>query len=202
MTPSSTSGWLKALPNLITVSRCIIGVLGAWLLVKASQSTMESQAVVLAVSSGALFVISALSDFIDGWLARAIGAVSALGALLDPIADKVLVGSYLIAFVLISRFDPFLTPAVVIIVGRDVLVTALRLSRLNSREVPLPVTDEAKFKTGLHMVLIALPFLLVLTGLRDVEGWFYYWVGGVWLAALLSAWTAMPYLRKAFSGQR
>jgi len=102
----------------------------------------------------------------------------------------------------IAQLHLYLTPAVAIIIARDVIVTGLRLSRLDRREVPLPVTDEAKFKTALTMVLITLPFLagLALYPFQlDTETWlnlFLIWTGGVWLAAALSAWTAWPYLRK------
>lgn len=196
-------GWKRHLPNAITVLRAVAGIAGAWMLLHSRHlyigDPYGEAGLALAAASGAIFVLAALTDFLDGWLARAMGTASALGALLDPIADKVLVAAYLVAFVWISGFDPYLTPAVAIIVGRDLMVTVLRLGRLRRDEVPLPVTDDAKFKTGLQMILIALPFLLVLVGMRDVAAWFYLWVGGVWLAAILSAWTAVPYLRKTLN---
>ncbi|TGY90081.1 CDP-alcohol phosphatidyltransferase family protein [Marinicauda algicola] len=203
MRASHPPGLTRHLPNLVTIGRALAGLAGAWMLLHARHLHLEAgtqeAAVWFAAGSGLVFAIAALSDGLDGWLARALGATSPLGALLDPIADKVLVAAYLLAFVRVSGLDPYLTPAVAIIVGRDVVVTGLRLSRLSRDEVPLPVTDDAKFKTGLVMILIALPYLLVLFGMREVAAWFYLWVGGVWLAAALSAWTAVPYLRKALS---
>lgn len=205
MNDARLPGALRQLPNLITAARALGGLIGAWLLLKAAGSQAEAGAVGYAAASGAIFVIAALSDFLDGWLARALGAASALGALLDPIADKVLIGAYLIAFALIVQLHAWLTPAVAIIVARDVIVTVLRLTRLNRREVPLPVTDDAKFKTGLQMILIALPFVAVgglyNAGLSQAmwDTLVLMWIGGVWLAAVLSAWTAVPYLRKALN---
>lgn len=199
------TGLKRHLPNAITVLRTLAGLVGAWLLLKASAAPAEAPAVAYATASGVIFVIAALSDFLDGWLARALGSTSALGALLDPIADKVLVGAYLVAFAMIFQLHAWLTPAVAVIVGRDVIVTGLRLSRLGRREVPLPVTDDAKFKTGLQMILIALPFVAVGAlygaGLSQAiwDTLVLIWVGGVWLAAILSAWTAVPYLRKALN---
>lgn len=201
------TGALRHLPNTITIARILAGLAGAWLLLEAAGAQSERGAVAYGAASGLLFVISALSDFLDGWLARALGAVSPLGALLDPIADKVLVGAYFIAFALIIELHAWLTPAVAIIIARDVLVTGMRLSRLRLEAVPLAVSDDAKFKTALQMILIALPFLAVAlfynAGLSQ-EAWdnlILFWIGGVWLAAALSAWTAVPYLRKAFGCQ-
>ena len=113
---------------------------------------------------------------------------------MDPIADKILVDAYLLGFLAAYQFDPFLAVPVAVIVIRDLAVTSLRLNALDQTARPLPVSAEAKFKTGVVMILVALPFLLALL---NIAGWFYIWVGGVWFAALLSAWTARPYLRAA-----
>ena len=203
MNDNAPTGALRQLPNLITLARAVAGLVGAAFLIAASNAQSEAGAIAFATVSGVILLLAAISDFLDGWLARALGASTPLGALIDPIADKVLIGAYLIAFALIAELHLYLTPAVVIIIARDVVVTALRLSRLGRREVPLPVTDEAKFKTALSMILVTLPFLAGLAlypFALSTETWlnlFLVWVGGVWLAAALSAWTAWPYLRKA-----
>lgn len=187
------------LPNLITVSRGLAGLLGAWLLLQSAGASLEENAVFYGLASGIVLAVAALTDWLDGWLARRLNAVTPLGALLDPIADKVLTGSYLVAFVLISGTDPWLAAPVAIILARDIGVTGLRLAGPKRAPGAYAVTSEAKAKTALTMLLVALPFVLVVLGFDDVGRWFYIWVGGVWLAAALSAWSAWPYLQAAIS---
>lgn len=189
---------LVHLPNLVTVSRGLAGLLGAWLLLASAGSMFEQNALVFGVAAGALFVLAALTDWLDGWLARKLDAVTPLGALLDPIADKMLTGGYLVAYVLIAGGNPWLAIPVAIILARDIAVTGLRLAGPTRPEGAYAVTSEAKAKTAFVMVLVALPFALVALGFHDVSRWFYIWTGGVWLAAALSAWSALPYLRAAY----
>lgn len=189
---------LRHLPNAVSIARALAGPLGAWLLLMSASAAEESTAIAYGLASGAVFVIAAASDWLDGWLARRLGVVSASGAFLDPVADKLLVGAYLIAYVVISAFDPWLTLPVAVIVLRDLVVTGLRLRSGDSGS--LSVTSEAKMKTALQMVITAAPFVLVLIGLRDVSAWFYFWVGGVWFLAVLTVWTALPYLRSVRRG--
>lgn len=187
---------LRQTPNALTILRGAAGVFGAWLLLQSSLAGAEAVAARYGLASGAIFALAALTDGLDGWIARKFDAESAFGALIDPIADKILVGAYFIAYVLISGVDPWLTVPVLIIVGRDVIVTGLRLTRMEGALAdPMPVTDEAKLKTAFQMLLIAAPFLFVIAGWRDVEQWFYVWVGGVWFAALMTLWTAWGYIR-------
>ena len=82
---------------------------------------------------------------------------------------------------------------VFIIVGRDLVVTVLRLIRPHSAQ--LKVSLEAKFKTASLMILVMAPFVLIASGLRDIGAWYFYWLGGIWFIAILSGWTAMRYLR-------
>lgn len=188
---------LAHLPNAVTIARALAGLVGAWLLLQSAGAWTEDAAAALGLASGAVFVLAALSDWLDGWLARRLDAHSALGALLDPIADKVLVGAYFIAFTLIAGGDPWLAIPVAIILGRDVIMTGLRLTRRDraAPSAPLAVSQDAKFKTALHMALIAAPFVLVIAGFTDVGAWYHVWIGAVWFAALLSLWTAWGYLR-------
>lgn len=191
---------LKTLPNAVTIARGLAGPLGAFALLTSAGSESEPSAVTWGLISLAVFVIAALSDALDGWLARALNAESALGALLDPIADKLLVGAYLIAFVIVSGFDFWLSLPVAIIVLRDIAVTGVRL--ITAAPAALTVTSEAKIKTAIQMGVTAAPFALVLLGFHDPGVWFYYWVGAVWFAALYTAWTAAPYLRAALTRPR
>ena len=189
---------LRHIPNLITVLRGAGGVVGAWLLLQSAGAALEETAVFYAALSGLIFIVAALTDWLDGWLARRLGAQSALGALLDPIADKVLTGAYLVAYTFIAGGNPALAVPVALLLLRDIVVTGLRLAVPPRADGAYAVTNDAKAKTALTMIIVALPFVLVAAGLTDVTRWFYIWVGGVWLCAALTIWSALPYLRSAF----
>lgn len=192
---------LVHLPNFITVLRGLAGLLGAWLLVRSAQAGIEELAVYYGVLSGAILALAALTDWLDGWLARRLDAQSALGALLDPIADKVLTGAYLIAYVYIAGGNPALAIPVALILARDVIVTGLRLAGPKRASDAYAVTGDAKAKTALTMIVVAIPFALVAAGFTEVADWFYIWTGGVWLCAAMTVWSALPYLRAA-AGKR
>jgi len=185
------------LPNLVTLARLIAGLYGAALLLRSAESVIEEEALRYGLAAGLIFALAAMSDGLDGWLARRLDARTALGALLDPIADKVLVLAYLFAFCAISGFMVWLVVPVALIAVRDLAVTGLRLRPGGSREQALVVTGLAKTKTAAEMIVIALPFVLVLVGQTDVARWFFYWLGGVWFIALLSLWTGWGYLSAA-----
>ncbi|MBG37238.1 MAG: CDP-diacylglycerol--glycerol-3-phosphate 3-phosphatidyltransferase [Oceanicaulis sp.] len=192
----SMNSVLRQLPNILTIGRALAGMIGGWVLVQSSLAMLESDAVRLGLIAAAVFVVAALTDWLDGWLARAMGAQSALGALLDPIADKVLVGGYLIAYCVISGFDAYLVLPVIAIIGRDAAITALRF--ILPSKGALTVTSTAKIKTALQMVITAAPFVLVMIGMTDLALWYHYWVGAVWFLALLTVWSARPYVLAAF----
>lgn len=186
---------LQQIPNALTVGRGLAGIIGGWMLVRSSLAGVESDAIRLGLIAAAIFVLAALTDWLDGWLARALKAESALGALLDPIADKVLVGGYLVAYCIISGFDAYLVLPVLVILGRDIAVTGLRFARPSKGT--LEVTAEAKIKTALQMVITATPFAMIALGFRDPALWYHYWIGAVWFLALLTVWSARPYIQAA-----
>ena len=140
-----------------------------------------------------LFVLVALTDWLDGWLARKLSMTSAFGAFLDPVADKFLVTAALLVLVHLGRLHAFVA---LVIVGREIAVSALRewMAQIGaSRSVAVNVFGKAK--TIVQMV--AIPFLLfngTLFGLVDT----HYW--GTWLIAIAAALTIgsmVWYLRKA-----
>jgi CDP-diacylglycerol--glycerol-3-phosphate 3-phosphatidyltransferase len=138
-----------------------------------------------------LFVLAAVSDFFDGYLARIWNARSVLGRVFDPIADKLLVGALLLCLVAngtIVTID--LIPATAIIL-RELLVSGLR-EYLGPLGIVLPVSKLAKWKTtaqlvSLAMLLLAFPLPVWTAGLIML-----------WLAAGLSVWTGWDYLRQAW----
>ena len=141
----------------------------------------------------ALFVLFALTDWFDGWLARRLGQTSAFGAFLDPVADKFLVSASVIVLLHLGRVDAFVA---LIIIGREIAISALRewMAQIGaSRSVAVHVVGKAK--TMVQM--IAIPFLLYdgrLLGVVDTREWGTVLI---WLAAVLTIWSMAYYLRKA-----
>lgn len=142
-----------------------------------------------------IFIAASLTDWLDGYLARRWQQQSTLGRMLDPIADKLLVGITLLLLVHDGTVGGNLIWAALIILSREILVSGLRefLAELN---VKVHVSRLAKWKTSLQM--IALAVLLagpaaehLLPGLTNL--------GAVllWIAALLTLWTGGGYLREA-----
>ncbi|WP_425408337.1 CDP-diacylglycerol--glycerol-3-phosphate 3-phosphatidyltransferase [Hyphococcus sp.] len=142
-----------------------------------------------------VFIIASLSDFIDGRVARARGETSALGAALDPLADKLLVAAALILLTRNGVIHGFGVIAVLIIVLRELLVSGLR-EALGARGGSLPVSMLAKWKTTTQLVaaglmLAAAPTGIVGESLRSAAS------GFLWLAAVLTFWTGALYVRQA-----
>ena len=140
-----------------------------------------------------LFVAAAITDWVDGWLARRWQQTSAFGAFLDPVADKLLVCAALVMLVELNRVDALVA---VIIIGREITISALRewMAQIGaSRSVAVHMLG--KLKTTVQMV--AIPFLLfdgLLFDLIDTRTWGN---GLIWLAAVLTVWSMVYYLQKA-----
>ena len=148
-----------------------------------------------------VFVLAALTDWLDGFLARKLNAASALGAFLDPVADKLIVSSALVLLVSDSEvldrvFHPMLfAVAVCIIIGREIVISALRewMAELGERGV-VSVGMLGKFKTVFQMVAIG--FLLYAKPIMDVP---IFFIGEIafYIAALLTLWSMWIYLKSA-----
>ncbi len=140
-----------------------------------------------------MFVVFAATDWLDGYLARKLNQVSAFGAFLDPVADKILVCASVLVLVHLGRADVFVA---LIIIGREIAISALRewMAQIGaSRSVAVHMIG--KLKTTAQMV--AIPFLLfdgVLLGLVDTRLW---GAGLIWIAAVLTVWSMVYYLQKA-----
>jgi cardiolipin synthase (CMP-forming) len=140
-----------------------------------------------------LFVVFALTDWLDGYLARKLNQTSAFGAFLDPVADKILVCASLLILVHLTRVDVFVA---LIIIGREIAISALRewMAQIGASK-SVAVHMIGKLKTVAQMV--AIPFLLYdgkLLGLVDTKLW-GTWL--IWVAAILTIWSMIYYLRKA-----
>ncbi len=179
---------LTDLPNLLTLSR-IASIPLLMLLVALHAPLTDFLACVV-------FSAAAITDYFDGRIARGRRQISNLGRMLDPIADKLLVGATLMLLAAEARLSPWgLYPAIVILL-REILVSGLR-EYLAGLRVGLPVTALAKWKTGFQMgalgtllagddsaALLHLSFLPV-----SIIGEMMLWV-----AAALTIWTGWDYL--------
>ncbi|WP_421861600.1 CDP-diacylglycerol--glycerol-3-phosphate 3-phosphatidyltransferase [Parvibaculum sp.] len=141
----------------------------------------------------ALFIIAAITDFFDGYLARAWEQQSNLGRMLDPIADKLLVAVVLIALTWQDVIAGFSLWAAIIILCREILVSGLR-EFLAELRVSVPVTQLAKWKTTIQMV--ALGFLLAGPAADKImPGTIEAGITLLWAAAILTLYTGIDYFR-------
>jgi cardiolipin synthase (CMP-forming) len=140
-----------------------------------------------------LFVVVALTDWADGYLARRMNLTSSFGAFLDPVADKFLVCAALLVLVHLNRLHALVA---FVIIGREIAISALRewMAQIGaSRSVAVHMLG--KVKTTVQM--IAIPFLLfdgMLLGLIDTHWWGTLLI---YLAAVLTIWSMVYYLQKA-----
>jgi cardiolipin synthase (CMP-forming) len=137
-----------------------------------------------------IFVAACLTDFLDGYLARKWDAMSPVGTLLDPIADKLLVALMLIYLLTVLGSDLFV-PVVVILV-RELYISGLR-EFLAARQIKLPVSRGGKLKTALQMVAIA----ALLSPLPALPG-----VALLYLSAVLALSSAVAYTRASWKHLR
>jgi cardiolipin synthase (CMP-forming) len=140
-----------------------------------------------------MFVAFALTDWLDGYLARKLNQTSYFGAFLDPVADKFLVCASLLVLVHLQRADVFVA---LIIIGREIAISALRewMAHIGAAK-SVAVHMLGKVKTTVQM--IAIPFLLFdgrLFGVIDTGVW-GSWL--IWMSAILTVWSMVYYLQKA-----
>lgn len=102
-----------------------------------------------------LYTVAAVSDFLDGWLARKLDAITPFGTFLDPISDKVFVGLLLIVLVDTGQLGGFFIIFPLIIMTREFLISGLR-EFLGPKDVQVPVTNIAKWKTTAQMLALGL----------------------------------------------
>ena len=145
------------------------------------------------LTATALFGVASLTDWLDGYLARTLNQTSAFGAFLDPVADKLMVAAALILLVGLARVD---APIAVIIIGREIAISALRewMAKIGkSRNVA--VNFLGKVKTASQMVaILLLLYHSVLFGVIDTQKigtWLIY------IAAVLTLWSMAYYLKIA-----
>ncbi|SDE32178.1 CDP-diacylglycerol--glycerol-3-phosphate 3-phosphatidyltransferase [Rhodospira trueperi] len=183
---------LRSLPNALTLGRIALIPVVMLLIYMPGDAARWAAA--------GLFVLAAVTDYLDGWLARRLDVVSEIGRALDPIADKLLVAAVLLMLAGVGRLsDLALIPAVVIL-SREILVSGLR-EALAGRNVVMPVTRLAKWKTTAQ--LAALPLLLV-GDAGSVIGLSLQGPGEalLWIAGGLTARTGYTYVMQALAHMR
>lgn len=176
---------LTSLPNLLTLSR-IIGIVPLVVLLYFNEPVARWAAC-------AIFVVAAVTDYLDGYLARHWSQVSGLGRFLDPIADKLLVAAVLLMLVANGTITGLVVLPALVILCREILVSGLR-EYLAEIRVPMPVSRLAKWKTAIQM--IALGVLIV--GEAGPPAIPVQMIGevGLWLAAALTLITGYDYLQR------
>ena len=183
---------MKALniPNLVTLSRIVlIPLIIGLFYVPADWMSMHEKN----VAATWVFIFAAATDWLDGYLARRLNQMSAFGAFLDPVADKLIVAGALVVLLQLERVEALVA---LIIIGREIAISALRewMAKVGqSRSVA--VAYVGKLKTVFQM--IAIPLLLYhdrLFGMVDCQ-----WLGTLMInvAAVLTVISMLYYMRKA-----
>ena len=177
------------LPNLLTYGRVAAVPVVVALLFWPDQTWARMSAL-------GIYILAAITDFFDGYLARAWSQQSSLGRILDPIADKLLVAAVLLMLSADGVIIGASLWAAVIILCREILVSGLR-EYLAELRVPVPVTAVAKWKTAAQ--LVALGFLIAgSAGERAVPGVTIAGIVLLWIAAVLTLYTGWDYLKASW----
>lgn len=177
------------LPNILTMGRIAAIPLMAGLLLSPSQSA--------GFWAAAVFALASITDWLDGYLARRMGIVTVFGKFLDPIADKLIV---MAALIMILPFDRVPAWMVLVILGREIIITGLR-GIASSEGIVIQASDLGKYKTIFQIVAILGLVLhydynwffgvvhpLLTVNMHNV-GMFY-----LWIATMLTIWSGGDYL--------
>ena len=188
-----TTGRILNIPNILTLAR--IALIPVFLLVaywppalgfEANSSDMTRHIILTTI-----FVVAAVTDWFDGYLARTLNQTSAFGRFLDPVADKLMVAAALIVLV---QWQPNIAMAfaAIVIISREIAVSALRewMAELGAR-TSVAVSAVGKYKTAFQMIAITV-FLL---NWQPLE-WIAYVL--LYTAVILTLWSMMIYLKAAW----
>lgn len=175
------------LPTLLTLFRIAMGPVIAGLVLWATAYFYVDHllAGVIYAAALVLFVLAAATDWLDGWLARKLDAVTPLGAALDHAADKVLITCVLVALAY-AALPMGLTAAAVLILGRDVAVAGLR-EALSAQGRSLPVSQLGKWKAAAEMAGVGAFLAFQATALLPAPASIAL---GLFWAARILIWTA------------
>ncbi len=191
MTSSTAAQPILNLPNILTMTRIAAIPLMAVLLMSPTQSS--------GFWAAAIFSLASVTDWLDGYLARRMGIVTIFGKFLDPIADKLLVMAALIMILPFGRVPAWM---VLVILGREIIITGLR-GIASSEGIVIQASDLGKFKTIFQ--LVAIIGLLLHYDYNWFFGMEHQWVHVnmhnvgmffLWIATLLTVWSGVDYLAR------
>jgi CDP-diacylglycerol--glycerol-3-phosphate 3-phosphatidyltransferase len=176
--------------NIITVARILLAPVFVWLL-----AADNGEHGILRWVAAGLFILAIATDGVDGSLARSRNLVTNVGIILDPIADKVLTGAALVMLSILGELWWWVT---IVILVRELGITAFRFAVLRSRVIP--ASRGGKLKTIVQSVAIS----LFLVPLNTVVGDWILWVNWVVMGAalVLTVVTGLDYLWQAWRGNR
>jgi len=178
------------IPNLVTFSRIVLIplIIGLYYLPPDWLSFENKN-----IAATAVFILAAITDWLDGYLARRLNQMSAFGAFLDPVADKLIVAGALIVLLQLERVDALVA---LIVIGREIAISALRewMAKVGQAK-SVAVAFIGKLKTVFQM--IAIPLLLYHDPLFDMID--CQWLGTLLInvAAVLTVVSMLYYMRKA-----
>ncbi len=189
---SMTTGRILNIPNILTLAR--IALIPVFLLVAYWPPVIgveESGSMTRHILLTSIFVVAAITDWFDGYLARTLNQTSAFGRFLDPVADKLMVATALIVLV---QWQPtiLMAFAAIVIISREITVSALRewMAELGAR-TSVAVSTLGKYKTAFQMIAISV-FLLNWPPLEMLAYILLY------TAVLLTLWSMFVYLKAAW----
>ena len=199
---------VNPIPNILTMIRLIGGLVMFLLLAGGTGgipffSAYLSPDTQFALQRWALymFVIASITDFFDGFLARKLHAESRWGAILDPIADKILVCGTILGLFALNTGDPVFSLPCALILFREFAVSALREAAA-AREVKIEVSLLAKAKTTIQLVALGVMLLAESWGAFNFNPAYASMVSNtgyalLWIAAIVSLWTGAAYFIQA-----
>jgi CDP-diacylglycerol---glycerol-3-phosphate 3-phosphatidyltransferase len=189
--PRSTPAQILNVPNILTMLRIAAIPLLCVLLLSPDREPC--------CWAAALFAAASVTDWLDGYLARRMGIVTVFGKFLDPIADKLIV---MAALIMILPFDRVPAWMVLVILGREIIITGLR-GIASTEGIVIPASTLGKFKTIFQLVAIIGLLLhydyhwffgidtpLLVVNMHNV-GMFY-----LWIATVITIWSGIDYLNK------
>lgn len=187
------SGNILNIPNLLTIARIVlipIFVAVVYLPPSIGVNGHEGSVLRHAILTG-LFVLAAITDWLDGYLARRLNQTSAFGRFLDPVADKLMVAA---ALVVLVQWQPSISMAfaAIVIISREITVSALRewMAELGAR-TSVAVSTVGKYKTAFQMIAITV-FLMNYKPFEPVAYTLLY------TAVILTLWSMFIYLKAAW----
>ena len=185
-------GNMLSLPNILTLSRILAVPILAFLLWPDFEPIGLEPRQLDYLIAFALYCLMGITDYFDGYLARASGAVSRLGQFLDPIADKIMIAAVILMLVFTRDIQGYNVFAALVILLREIIVSGLR-EFLAGVEVSMPVSRLAKWKTTAQLVAFG---AIILAG--GLPMWTFIPIAGLillWIAAILTLVTGWDYLR-------